>query len=136
MHHNGAFCLPKANIPLYGLCPCNAVEDASASETAKPRRAHMASFSSSESVIVGNTLPAEVSVPQAPIMKGSDVVFRRLIARWSETKRIHVTTSLFVSVIMNAKTKSIQIPTLYRIEAISIFVIKAVTALIHKRLID
>ncbi len=96
----------------------------------------MASFSSSESVIVGNTLPAEVSVPQAPIMKGSDVVFRRLIARSSETKRIHVTTSLFVSVIMNAKTKSIQIPTLYRIEAISIFVIKAATALILKRLID
>ncbi len=38
---------------------------------AEPRgSAHMASFSSSESVIVGNTLPAEVFVSQASMMKG------------------------------------------------------------------
>jgi hypothetical protein len=38
---------------------------------AEPRgSAHMASFSSSESVIVGKTLPAEVAVPQASMMKG------------------------------------------------------------------
>jgi hypothetical protein len=38
---------------------------------AEPRgSAHMASFSSSESVIVGKTLPAEVYVPQASMMKG------------------------------------------------------------------
>ena len=38
---------------------------------AEPRgSAHMASFSSSESVIVGKTLPAEVSVSPASIMKG------------------------------------------------------------------
>ena len=38
---------------------------------AEPRgSAHMASFSSSESVIVGKTLPAEVSVSPASIRKG------------------------------------------------------------------
>jgi hypothetical protein len=33
-----------------------------------------------ESVIVGNTLPAEVLVPQVPFFKGGDAVFRKLTA--------------------------------------------------------
>lgn len=46
-------------------------ESRGAVSLAEPRgSAHMASFSSSESVIVGKTLPAEVFVSPASIMKG------------------------------------------------------------------
>jgi hypothetical protein len=58
------------------------VEIRSVSQPRKaPRERPHGIFQLTESVIVGNnTLPAEVSVPQASMMKGSDVVFRRLIA--------------------------------------------------------
>ena len=80
MNHDGAHLITSNKyLHLYGALfvfsvlytSGNISEYRDISSLAEPRgSAHMASFSSSESVIVGKTLPAEVSVPQASMLKG------------------------------------------------------------------
>ena len=77
MNHDGSRLNNKQQIfaPLWCIICFQRIgyfaESRGAVSLAEPRgSAHMASFSSSESVIVGKTLPAEVSVSPASIMKG------------------------------------------------------------------
>ena len=79
LHHDGAFFIfsmypvPQDTAARAGISQ-NVVRYFSLAE---PRgSAHLASFRLAESVIVGNTLPSEVSVSQAPIFKEVTLYFQ------------------------------------------------------------
>jgi len=81
MHHDGAFCLPSGKHFDCGLCPKHMVEDAKSVRSRRASQSPRGIFQLAESVIVGNTLPAEVPVPRTSFMKRGDVISPKLIVQ-------------------------------------------------------
>ena len=74
MHHHGAFCLPGGKHSAGGLYPPRAVEGADSAFYRKASQSPHDIFQLAESVIVGNTLPPEVTVPQRLMCNGGDAI--------------------------------------------------------------